>query len=276
MKSKADNSLVPLFKYYANSGQYLIARELATQLKDENHRDVGYLLSCLEMWVQLNEYDEAKETIGLLSAAQYPPDACELCLQLVNFRLKKLYTVDDALRCARVLLAAGKPAETEHVLQHALVLSPENLLAKVQLAKFYLDIGKLSLAISLADVVTKADESNSSAWAIYGNAQRMLGNITAAYDAHIKALSIDEENYESILDVTAIDVSLACNDHGYLQSIKRSNQCLQVYIKKYFKLEDLQISFYKIKHDNEQAKYLLKNRGRVEYSNYINLTDRLL
>ena len=276
MKSKADNSLIPLFKYYVNSGQYLIARELVVHLKNENHKDVEYLLSCLEMWVKLNEYDEAKEIIDSLSAAEYPPDACELCLQLVKFRLKKLHTVDDALKCARVLLAAGKLAESEQVLQNALVLSPENLSAKVQLAKFYLDIGKLPLAISLAGEVTKADESNSSAWAIYGNAQRMLGNLPAAYEAHIKALSIDDENYESLLDVTAIDVNLACNNHGYEQSIKRSNQCLQVYIKKFFKLEDLQISFYKIKHDNEQAKYLLRNGGCVDYSNYIDLTDRLL
>ena len=276
MKPKADSSLMPLFKYYVNSGQYLIARELATQLKKENCKDVEYLLSCLEMWVQLNEYDEANETIDLLSAAHYPPDACELCLQLVKFRLEKLHTVDEALRCGQVLLAAGKLTEAEQVLQHALVLKPENLPAKVQLAKFYLDIGQLTLAISLADDVTKADESNSSAWAIYGNAQRMLGNLSAAYDAHIKALSIDDENYESLLDVTAIDVNLACNDHGYEQSIKRSNQCLQVHIKKYFKPEGLQISLCKIKHDNEQAKYLLKNRGCVDYSSYIDLTDRLL
>jgi len=276
MKSKEVSSLMPLFKYYVKSGQYFIARELTAQLQKENLKDVAYLLSCLEMWVQLNEYDEAKKIIDLLSAAKYPPDACHLCLQLVKFRLKRLLTVEEALDCAQVLLPAGKLAETEQVLQHALQLNPENLPAKVQLAKFYLDIGKLPLAITLADEITKTDASNSNAWAICGNAQRMLGNMPAAYDAHIKALSIDDENYESLLDVTAIDVNLACNDQDFEKSIKRSNQCLQVYIKKYLKVDDLQISIHKIKHDNEQAKYLLKNSGCLDYSNYIDLTDRLL
>jgi tetratricopeptide (TPR) repeat protein len=141
MKPQISNSLATLFAYYIKSGQYLIAKEIAIKMKNEKCMDIDYLLNCLEMWVQLNEYDKAIETIHLLSVAQYPPQGCELCLQIVNFRLNKIHSDADALKCAQVLLSAGKLAEAEQVLHHALDLNSENTHAKTQLAKFYLDVG---------------------------------------------------------------------------------------------------------------------------------------
>jgi hypothetical protein len=276
MKPQISNSLATLFAYYIKSGQYLIAKEIAIKMKNEKCMDIDYLLNCLEMWVQLNEYDKAIETIHLLSVAQYPPQGCELCLQLVKFRLNKIHSDADALKCAQVLLSAGKLAEAEQVLHHALDLNSENSHAKTQLAKFYLDVGNLQLASSLAEEITKVEESNSKAWTIYGNAQRMQGNELTAYKAHLKALTLDNENYESLLDVTAIEVSQAKTLQEFEQSIKSSKRCLQVFMKNHYKLEDLEASFCKVKHDNEQAKYLLSNGLLSNINEYIEVTDRIL
>jgi hypothetical protein len=111
---------------------------------------------------------------------------------------------------------------------------------------------------------------------VYGNALRINGDIDHAYEIHQKALLIDPESYESLLDVTAIDVSRAKSEQEFEECIKSSNKCLQIYIRRHYKLDELETSLCKIKHDNEQAKYLVGNQCLPDLKGYIELTDDIL
>jgi len=276
MKLEVMDTLVSLFRHYVTTGNYESAKNIAEDLLKNKQLNIEFLLIYLEMAVMINDYDNALKCIDLLVSAGYSPSACELCLQLVKFRLKKINTVDEALNCAKILLSAGKLVEAEQVYVYASELAPDNLFVKYNWAKFYLDVGELPLAARMADEIIKIDNLNSKAWSVYGNALRMLGFELEAYNAHQKAISLDPESYESLLDLTATEVSRAKSDQDFEKSIKSSNQCLYVYLKYHYKFENLNASVCKIKHDNSQAKYLIANGCVENIHSFISFTDHVL
>ena len=276
MKSSSVSSLISLLKYYVGSGQLAIAERMANDLIKNNSKNIEFLLTCLELQVVKGEYDQALKMLNLLASAEYPSNACELCLQLVNFRLKKLKTTEQALKCAEVLLASGKLYEVEQVFHYALELEPKNTSIKTQLAKFYLDVGELSLAISAAKEVIQVDELNDKAWSIYGNSLKLEGNDLEAYTAHQKALTLSAENYESLLDVTAILINQAKDNQDFERSIASSNKCLHVYLNHHQKLENIELSICKIKHDNEQAQYLISKGHNDGLRQFFEVSSEIL
>jgi len=276
LKSGSVSSLISLFKYYVGSGQLIFAESMANDLINNNSKNIELLLTCLELQVVKGEYDQALKVLNLLAIAEYPSNSCELCLQLVNFRLKKLNTTEQALKCAEVLLASGKLNEVEQVFRHALELEPKNTSIKTQLAKFYLDVGELSLAISTVKEVLQVDELNDKAWSIYGSSLKLLGNDLESFTAHQKALTLDAENYESLLDVAAILINQAKDNQDIERSIVSSNKCLHVYLKYHQKLENIELSICKIKHDNEQAKYLISKGRNDSFRNFVEVSGEIL
>jgi tetratricopeptide (TPR) repeat protein len=272
----SESSLNNLFKYYVSSGQLAFAEKIATDLLKQNFLNIEFLLTCLEMHAKKAEYDQALHILSLLAAAGYPLNACELCLQVVNFRLKKLQTTEQVLKCAQVLFASGKFSEVEQVLKQAVELEPENISVKTQLAQFYLDVGELSLAVSMVEDVFQVSEMNAKAWSIYGNALRLQGKEQDAYAAHHRALSLDAEIYESLLDVVALEVHQANNEQEYEKSILSSNRCLQVYLKNYSKLKNSDALLCKIKHDSEQAKFLLLQGLAEGDEDFIEISNQIL
>jgi hypothetical protein len=73
-----------------------------------------------------------------------------------------------------------------------------------------------------------------------------------------------------------MNVSDAHSNDDFERCINGSNSCLDIYFKKYYKLQGLDASLCKIKHDNEQAKYLFVNRGIENCRSFIEVTDRIL
>jgi len=276
MNHLVDKKLITLFDHYFASDQLLMAKEIAIKIQYENKKNIEFLLKCLEMWVRLDLYQKALDTIQELSEAQYPNGACELCLQLVKFRMGKLQESEDFLYCAEILFANGKFVEGGEVLKKALERAPKNILIKGQLSKYFLDIGDLDSSILLSKDILQEDEGSYKYWSIYGNALRLRGFEEESYGAHLKALSINPDCYESLLDVTAINVRQAVTSIDFERSIKNSNRCLQVYLNENYSLSDLDSSLCKIKHDNEQAKYLLGNLSDNSLLNFINVSDRIL
>jgi len=276
MKLKPADSLLTLFKYYVDSCQFLIAKEISKQIEKFDYLDIQYLLTKLEMWVQLSDYERSMDTIRLLSEANYSPEACELCRQMVKFRLNKLESSNDVLACAKILFENKMISEAEQVLQNALQLDFIDSDIKAYLAKFYLDIGNTRKSGSMAKEIIETDEANAIAWSVHGNVLRLMGDIEASYIAHQKALALDSEIYESLLDVTAIEASRSTDNKEFDQCIASSNRCLQVFMKNHYKFSDLEASLCKIKHDNAQAKYLLENKKMDNLLPYISLTDQIL
>ena len=276
VKTDSNNSIIDLFKHYVSSGYYEISKKLANDLLRDNNKNINFLLNYLELNVALNEYEKAIECVDLLSAANYSPIACNLCFELINFRLKKIDSVEKAVKCADAMLTAGMLAEAEQVLLHAIELDSENLKTKTKLAKFYLDTGNMELSVTLAKEVIQSDKSNSRALSILGNALRLQGHEQEAYKTHQQALKFDPECYESLLDVAAFEVSQAKSDHEFKQSINSSNQCLFVHMKSHYKFEQLDASYFKIKHDNEQARYLMSEFGIKGVEKFISITDTIL
>jgi len=276
MKLKPAESLITLFKFYVDSCQFVIAKEVASQIEIFEYLDIQYLLNKLEMWVRLGEYERSLDTISQLSKSEYSPEACELCRQLVKFRLNKIENANDALICAKVLFENKMISETEQVLQNALQSDGFNINIKAYLAKFYLDIGNISKSESLAKEIIETEETNAIAWSVHGNVLRLMGNVEDSYIAHQKALALDSEIYESLLDVTAIEVSRSTDKINFDQCITSSNRCLQVFMRKNYKFSDLDASLCKIKHDNAQAKYLLEYKCMDNLMPYISITDQIL
>ena len=274
---KSETSLLVMFQHYINSGKYELAQKIANDLFKENSRSIEFLLNYLELQVIQGEYHQALNILNLLARTDYPESSCKLCLQMVKLRLKKLNSTEDALTCARTLAASGHLSESEQAIRVALDIEPENFMAKTELAQIYLGAGKFSLAIQVSEELIQRDEYSSKAWSIYGSALRWVGGQDEfAYKAHQKALSLDPECHESLLESLALEVSCAQNVREYERCITSSNRCLGVYLRKIHALDHSPISYTKLKHDHQQAQYLMSEGLQVGFEDFIEASHHVM
>jgi len=274
---KQETSLLFLFQYYINSGEYKLAQKICSSLLQENSKDINFLLMCLELQVVLENYPQALNVLNLLAQAGYPEGSCEICLQTVKLRLKKIHGIEEALNCIRILSNSGYFNEAEQAIRVALDIEPENFTVKTELAQIYLATGNFHLATELAKKLTQLDESNSKAWSIYGSALRLQGGQDdLAYEAHQKALLFDSECHESLSDVFALEVSRAENNQDYERCILNSNKCLDLYLKRMVVHNISLISYTKLKHDFQQARYLLSGGIQQGLQDFLEVSYHLL
>ena len=274
---KPETSLLILFQHYINSGKNELALKIANDLFKDNSGNIGFLLNYLELQVIQGDYPKALSTLKLLALAEYPEISCKLCLQMVKLRLKKLHSIEDALICAQTLAASGHINESEQAIRVALDMEPENLTVKTELAQIYLGAGKFRLAIQVLQELIQSDECSSKAWSTYGSALRLQGGQDElAYKAHQKALSLDPECHQSLLDSLALEVSSAQNNQDYERCITSSNRCLGVYLRKIRTLDPSPISYTKLKHDHQQAQYLMSEGLQDGLRDFIEASHHLM
>jgi len=274
---KLETPLLILFQHYINSGEYEVAQKIANDLFKDHTGNIEFLLNYLELQVVQGDYLEALKALKFLAQADYPESSYKLCLQMVKLRLKKLHSIDDALICARTLVASGYMNESEQAIQVALDIEPESLTVKTELAQIYLSSGNFPLAIQVSQELIQSDKSNIKAWSTLGSALRLKGGQDElAYKAHQKALSIDPEYYQSLLDSFALEVSFAQNNQDYEKCICSSNRCLGVYLKKIHPLDHSKISYTKLKHDHQQAQYLMSEGLHDGLRDFIETSHHLM
>jgi len=274
---KLEAPMLILFQHYINSREYELAQKIANDLLKNHSGNIDFLLNYLELQVIQNDYDEALNTLKLLTKADYPDTSSKLCLEMVKLRLKKLHNIEDALICARTLAASGYMNESEQAIHIAHDIEPENLTVKTELAQIYLRLGNFPLAIQVSQELIQSDESSSKAWSTYGSALRLQGGQDdLAHKAHQKALSLDPECHQSLLDSLAFEVSSAQNNQDYERCITNSNKCLGVYLRRIQSFEYSPISYTKLKHDHQQAQYLMSKGLKDGLGNFIEASDHLM